>query len=165
MKQRYGRWEGLTITYVGDGNNILHSLMLMAPKLGIKVNYCCPTGYGPKEAVVLRAKELVQGKGGVQSFSSPQEAVKSSHAVYTDVWTSMGFESQDSERHNAFEGFQVNEELMSLAADGACFLHCMPMVRGEEVSDTLPDSDCSVVFAQAENRLHVQKALIVAMMV
>ncbi|QEY52743.1 ornithine carbamoyltransferase [Legionella longbeachae] len=154
--EHFGSLDGLTIAYVGDGNNILHSLMLLAPQLGITINYCCPESRQPNSAIIEQAQGIKSGM--IHSFEKPEMAVKNVDAVYTDVWTSMGFESQDNSQ--VFQGFQVNESLMSYAKSGAVFMHCMPMERGKEVSETLPDSPASIIFTQSENRLHVQKALL-----
>ena len=157
LKEHYGECAGLKIAYLGDGNNILHSLLLMAPKLGIHINYCCPEGHTPASFVLekLQANDLAHI---VQRIEIPQEAVKNCHAVYTDVWTSMGFDKKDE---TLFAGYQVNEELMKYAEKDAVFMHCMPMNRGKEVSPTLPDHSCSVIFQQSSNRLYAQKALLV----
>ncbi len=164
LRQCFGKLTDLRVTYIGDGNNILHSLLLMAPTVGIKVHYCCPPGYAPNADIIARAKQRAGAEAMIVAFTDPRAAVRGSHAVYTDVWTSMGFEAENQDRRAAFAKYQVNEELMRLAAHNACLLHCMPMVRGEEVSSTLPDSACSAIFAQAENRLHVQKALLALML-
>lgn len=157
LKECFKSAENLKICYIGDGNNILHSLMVMATKLGITVHYCCPPHHGPKQPVW----DLIENLELVKAFSDPQEAVKNCHAVYADVWTSMGSEPKD-EAH--FDGFQVNEQLMAHALPEAVFMHCMPMERGKEVSDALPDSSRSVIFQQSENRMHVQKALLVSLL-
>ena len=163
LKEVFGKLEGLKLTYIGDGNNILHSLLLMVPQVGVHFHYCCPASRGPKEDILATAKLKADlSKGSITAHSSPQMAVKDAHAVYTDVWASMGFEN--STKEELFAGFQVNEQLMALALPEAIFMHCMPMVRGKEVSDTLPDSPASVIFQQSENRLHVQKALLVTLM-
>ncbi|CAM2903807.1 Ornithine carbamoyltransferase [Legionella steigerwaltii] len=154
--EQFGSLEGLTIAYIGDGNNILHSLMLLAPQLGVTINYCCPASHQPNAAIVQQAQSLK--KNMIYHFSKPEDAVKNADAVYTDVWTSMGFEGQ--ENNEAFQGFQVNETLMTYAKPEAVFMHCMPMERGKEVSETLPDSPASIIFTQSENRMHVQKALL-----
>ena len=154
LKERFNSVENLKLSYIGDGNNILHSMLVMATKLGIAVHYCCPPGHGPKEAIF----DLIENPELVTSFTKPKEAVKNCHAVYADVWTSMGFAKNDE---SDFKGFQVNEKLMSHANSDAIFMHCMPMVRGKEVSNDLPDTPCSAIFEQSENRLHVQKALLV----
>ncbi|MEE9451704.1 MAG: ornithine carbamoyltransferase [Gammaproteobacteria bacterium] len=156
LQQRFSQLKGLTICYLGDGNNILHSLLLMAPLVGVKVNYCCPPGCEPEEKIVSQAPSEM-----IAAFATPQAAVRDCHAVYTDVWTSMGFESRDE---NLFKGFQVNEALMALAQPKAIFMHCMPMERGKEVSVDLPDQTCSAIFEQSENRMHVQKALLFSLL-
>lgn len=155
LKEQFDALEGLTLAYVGDGNNILHSLMLLAPQLGITIHYCCPPGRQPDASISALAQNRYPEQ--IKAFSHPNDAVRHVQAVYTDVWTSMGFETVDEE---AFAGFQVNESLMALADPAAVFMHCMPMERGKEVSSTLPDSPSSIIFRQSENRLHVQKALL-----
>jgi ornithine carbamoyltransferase len=151
--------KGLRLTYIGDGNNILHSLLWMAPVLGVDIHYCCPPTRQPESTIVAQAQAaLCAGSGKIASFESPAEAVVGAHAVYTDVWTSMGFEG--SVQESVFEGFQVNEALMAKAEPNAVCMHCLPMVRGKEISETLADQPCSVIFQQSENRLHAQKALL-----
>ena len=156
LQERFGDLEGLTVAYIGDGNNILHSLMLLAPQLGVRIHYCCPPAHQPNPSIVAKASQVTGDS--VHCFTTPTAAVHQAHAVYTDVWTSMGFEGQSD--MNVFDGFQVDEVLMSYARPEAVFMHCMPMVRGKEVSLTLPDSPSSIIFAQSENRMHVQKALL-----
>jgi ornithine carbamoyltransferase len=149
LYERFHTLEGVRLCYIGDGNNILHSLLTIAPKLGVHVHYCCPKGHHP---TIKPSKNA-----SIQSFEHPIDAVKGCHAVYTDVWTSMGF---DPKNENDFTAFQVNEALMSHALANSVFMHCMPMVRGKEVSQTLPDHPCSIIFQQSENRMHIQKALL-----
>jgi len=153
LQEYFGTLDQLTVSYIGDGNNILHSLLLMAPLLNMTIHYCCPPGHEPKSEILNQCDGRY-----VKSFSTPEEAVQGANAVYTDVWTSMGFEAERHEDH--FKNYQVNEALMSQAKPGAIFMHCMPMERGKEVSTTLPDTPCSAIFDQSENRLHVQKALL-----
>ncbi len=151
--------RGLTLCYIGDGNNILHSLLLLAPQMGINIHYCCPNTKEPDQTILDKSKAKLHSESGkIRAFASPKEAVLNAHAVYTDVWTSMGFE--DENKDDLFNGFQVNEELMKHALPNAIFMHCLPMERGKEVSETLPDQSCSVIFQQSENRLHMQKALL-----
>lgn len=155
LQEYFGNLGGLNLAYIGDGNNILHSLLELAPQLGINVDYCCPKTKQPNAEIL--AKSLSLFKERIHSYNRPESAASGAHAVYTDVWTSMGF-AQDNEHH--FEGFQVNEALMSHARPEAIFMHCMPMERGKEVSLSLPDTAASAIFRQSENRLHVQKALL-----
>jgi len=153
----------MTLTYIGDGNNILHSLLLLAPQMGIHLRYCCPQQRKPDIEILEQALNKLQPQiGSISNFETPHEAVFQADAVYTDVWTSMGFEA--SSQNEAFEGFQINEALMSQANPDAIFMHCLPMERGTEVSHTLPDQPCSVIFQQSENRLHMQKALLLHLM-
>lgn len=162
LQEAFGTLEGLKVTYIGDGNNILHSLLLLAPMLGIQLHYCCPQACQPHAKILEQAKKRLRlGTGSITSCPTPALAVQQAHAIYTDVWTSMGFENQTDE--SQFEGFQVNEQLMKQALPQAIFMHCMPMVKGKEVSETLPYAPVSVIFKQSENRLHIQKALLVAL--
>jgi ornithine carbamoyltransferase len=164
LKQSFGNLKGLDLTYVGDGNNVLHSLLLLAPFAGINLRYACPPGFEPDAFVVKKArKRAKEGGGSIQAFSDPVSAVKGSHAIYTDVWTSMGFEEEETSREKAFEGYQVNEELYAHAAPNAVVMHCMPMVRGKEISEGIADHPNAVLFRQSENRLHVQKALLLGL--
>jgi ornithine carbamoyltransferase len=163
LQEVFGKLEGLKLTYIGDGNNILHSLLLLAPLMGVHLHYCCPQTREPQEAILkqalLRAKSA---KGSITACATPLIAAKEAHAVYTDVWTSMGFENKTDE--SLFEGFQVNEQLMEQALPEAVFMHCLPMLRGKEVSQKLPDAPHSIIFKQSENRLHIQKALLIKLM-
>jgi len=155
LQEQFGTLNGLTLAYVGDGNNILNSLMLIGPQLGLTIHYCCPESKQPNAAIVKQAQLIKDGM--IHSFSKPELAVRNAHAVYADVWTSMGFKQEEED--DTFHGFQVNEQLMSFAQPEAVFMHCMPMERGKEVSESLPDSKASIIFKQSENRMHVQKAL------
>lgn len=165
LQQRFKEWNGLKLAYVGDGNNMLHSLLLLAPILGIEVHYACPRGYEPSSLVVRQAKKRAQGTGGaVVAHSNPQDAVKSANAVYTDVWTSMGFEQEETDRDKVFQPYQLNEELYSLADPKALIMHCMPMIKEKEITASLVEHENSVLFQQAENRMHAQKALLVGLL-
>lgn len=165
LKQYFKQLEGLKLAYIGDGNNVLHSLMLLAPFLGVQLHYSCPQGFEPNAFIVKTARTRAkEGGGTITAHAKPEAAVKNANALYTDVWTSMGFEEQEFEREKAFEGYQLNEQLYSLGAPNAIILHCMPMVRGKEISETLPDHENSALFRQSENRLHVQKALLLQLM-
>jgi ornithine carbamoyltransferase len=161
LKEAFGDLQGLQVAYIGDGNNVLHSLLLLMPCLGVTLRYACPIGYGPDPAVLHRAGIRARAHGGkIIRCSSPQQAAEAAHALYTDVWSSMGFEQEAAERARAFAGFQLNEELYSLADPEAVIMHCMPMVRGEEITDAMADHPNAVLFQQSENRLHAQKALL-----
>ncbi len=157
LHDHFGQLNGLSLCYIGDGNNVLHSLLLMAPKLGIEIHYCCPEGATPNKEVLQHVAQYQKVNSAIAAHASPETAVKNCDVVYTDVWTSMGFTPKDEQQ---FSGFQVNEKLMSKAKNSAVFMHCMPMNRGKEVSETLPDQPYSKIFEQSENRLHVQKALL-----
>ncbi|CAN5437022.1 ornithine carbamoyltransferase [soil metagenome] len=164
LMQRYKELNGLKLAYVGDGNNMLHSLLLLAPVLGVEVHYACPPGYEPSSLVVRQAKKRAQGTGGaVVAHTDPVAAVKSANAVYTDVWTSMGFEQEETDRDKVFQPYQLNEELYSHADPRAAIMHCMPMIRDKEITASLVEHENSVLFQQAENRMHAQKALLVGL--
>ena len=165
LKEQFGNLKGLHLSYIGDGNNMINSMMLLCPRLGIDLHYACPMGYEPNAFVVKKAKILAQeGGGSITAHSSPETAVLNAHALYTDVWISMGFEHEEKAREIAFERFQLNEQLLAKADPKAIVMHCMPMMRGKEISKTLPDHPQSFIFQQSENRLHVQKALLKKMM-
>lgn len=165
LKQHFTSLKGLKLAYVGDGNNILHSLLLLAPLLGVHVSFACPPGFEPNAFVLRQARAAAKEWGGAVSASaSPAVAVKKANALYTDVWTSMGFEKEEAAREEAFRSFQVNERLYAQAAPGAIVMHCLPMVRGKEITDDMAEHPNSVLFRQSENRLHVQKALLLRLM-
>ncbi len=160
LKQAFGSTEGLKLTYIGDGNNVLHSLMVLAPMAGIHVQYATPANYRPDGKLLEWCQQRKGAAGSVTAFQTPAEAVKDTNAIYTDVWTSMGFESENEERLKAFQGYQVNAGLYAQAAHKAIVMHCMPMVREQEITSEMADHDRSFIYQQAENRLHVQKALL-----
>lgn len=165
IKERKGDFQGLKLAYIGDGNNMAHSLMLGSAIVGMDIAVAAPEGYQPEEEVVLKAKAIATNSGAnVQITEDPKIAVQQADIVYTDVWASMGQEEEQAKRELDFAGFQVNGALMNLAKEDASFLHCLPAHRGEEVTTDVIDGKASVVFQQAENRLHAQKALMVALM-
>ena len=165
LKQYFNSLEGLKIAYVGDGNNMFHSLLLLMPYLGIHLSYACPVGFEPNAFIVKNAKARAkEGGGTITAAKDPVTAVKGANALYTDVWTSMGMEGEESDREAAFEDYQLNEELYSHAATDALVMHCMPLVRGKEISEAMADHKCSVLFRQSENRLHAQKALLLGLL-
>ena len=166
LLERRGSLEGLKIAYVGDGNNVCHELMFGAVKLGLAMSVASPAGYEPNQLIVKSAaREAQKGKTPApEVMSDPREAVNGADAVYTDVWTSMGQEEESEARHAAFEGYIVDQALMSEAKPDAVFMHCLPAHRGEEVAAEVMDGPQSVVFDEAESRLHVQKALMLLLM-
>jgi ornithine carbamoyltransferase len=167
LEERFGNLRGLNLAFIGDGNNVAHSLLLASALTGIHVTVASPKGYGPKREFVEAAARLSQeaGLGGtLRCVTDPVEAVLGVDAVYTDAWTSMGQEAETETRRKVFQSYQVDRELMSHAAPHAIFMHCLPAHRGEEVTDEVIDSGYSVVFDQAENRMHVQKAILVELL-
>ncbi len=166
LRERRGDIAGLKMVYVGDGNNVAHELMFGAVKLGMRFSIGCPTGYEPNPLIYKSAVREAQKLGSPipEVTTDPMGAVAGSDVVYTDVWTSMGQEKESKERLAAFQGFQVTPEMMAVSAPEAVFMHCLPAHRGEEVAADVIDGPQSVVFDEAENRLHVQKAILVTLM-
>jgi ornithine carbamoyltransferase len=165
LEERFGGLRGLKLTYVGDGNNVCHSLLSIGARAGAHVRIATPAGYEPDTSVVSEAKRTArETRGKIEICSSPEEAVSGAQAIYTDVWTSMGQEEELSAREAAFAGYQVNEALFAQAAPEAVFMHCLPAHRGSEVSAAVIDSPSSIVFDQAENRLHMQKAILLTLL-
>jgi ornithine carbamoyltransferase len=163
--EKKGRLQGLKIAYIGDGNNMLHSLLMGAAKLGLHIAAATPEGYDPDAEVVSLSRENAEQTGGsVQLYRDPKEAIADADVVYTDVWASMGFEAEQEVRERAFQNFQINEELTAYANPDYLFMHCLPAHRGEEVSEEVIDGNHSIIFDQAENRLHAQKAIMAAIM-
>lgn len=165
LEERLGDLRGLTLAFCGDGNNVAHSLLLTLTRLGMNVHIATPPGYEPNPNIVQQACALAKSEGArVLIANDPREAVAGAHAVYTDVWASMGQEAEAAIRERRFAPYQVNESLMSHAVSGALFLHCLPAKRGSELTDAVIESPRSAVFDQAENRLHVQKALLLMLL-
>ena len=161
LQDTFGRLKGLKLAFVGDGNNVAHSLLLTGAKLGVDIAVATPPAYEPDPEIVVSATQLGRAAGAkVEVLHDPQEAVAGAHAVYTDVWTSMGSEKEAVLRQRRFRSYQVTTKLFANARRDAVFMHCLPAHRGDEVVDEVIDSARSVVFDQAENRLHVQKALL-----
>jgi ornithine carbamoyltransferase len=154
-------FKGTKVAYVGDGNNVAHSLLIACAKVGMDAVIAHPEGYGPDHQVMGKIAEICKQTGAViTAVTNPKEAVHQADIVYSDVWTSMGQEKENEIRLSAFNAYQINEELMSFAKNDSHFLHCLPAHRGEEVTAEIIDGSQSAVFQQAENRLHVQKALL-----
>jgi len=165
LKEKFIDLRHVKLAYVGDGNNVAHSLMLAAASLGSTIRVATPEGYGPNPEIVKQAKKVASTTGAsVQVLTDVEKAVDGVDAVYTDVWASMGQESEAGQRKQIFSGYQVNEKLFNSAAPHALFMHCLPAHRGEEVTEVVIDSARSVVFDQAENRLHVQKAILLMLL-
>jgi ornithine carbamoyltransferase len=165
VRERFGTLKGLKLTFIGDGNNVAQSLMLTAVRLGMDFALGCPPGYTPDPDIVSQAEGLAATSGATILIThDAAEALAGAHAVYTDVWASMGQEQEAAKRKKAFHVYQVNEELFAQALPVAVFMHCLPAKRGEEVTDGVMESPRSVVFEQAENRLHAQKALLLMML-
>ncbi len=160
-----GKLAGLRVVFVGDGNNVCHSWLQGAAKLGIHFILACPPGYEPDGAILASALAEAKATGGTLTIAhDPKAAARSADVLYTDVWTSMGQEEERSRRLRDFQGFQVNQELLERAAPDVLVMHCLPAHRGEEISDAVLDGPHSIVFDEAENRLHVQKAILVRLL-
>ena len=161
LQNQFGDLKNLCLAYVGDGNNVAHSLLLTAACLGSNIRIATPAGYEPDAEIVSDAKEIARQTGAViDLLSDPHQAVAGADAVYTDAWASMGQEHEAAKRARIFPPYQLNQALAAEAAPHAVFMHCLPAHRGEEITDEVMDSERSVVFDQAENRLHVQKAIL-----
>ena len=164
MLEIHGDLAGQTLAYIGDGNNVAHSLMLCGALLGVNVRIGCPEGFEPLPGVLEQARSLAQHGAHIDVTSDPVQAVSGAQAVYTDVWASMGQEQEREERERAFANFRVDQDLMDRAASDAIVLHCLPAHREEEITAQVMESEASRIFDQAENRLHVQQALLAAVM-
>ncbi|MBR0448152.1 MAG: ornithine carbamoyltransferase [Peptococcaceae bacterium] len=165
IQEHKGKLEGIKFAYVGDGNNMTHSLMIGCAKVGMDVTVACPDGYMPNpEIVALAQGYAAESGGGVTVMHDPKEAVKDVDVVYTDTWASMGQEAEKEIRKKAFAGYQVDDAMMALAKPDAIFMHCLPAYRGMEVTDEVIESPQSVVFDEAENRLHAHKAIMASVM-
>ena len=164
LREAFGAVEGLTLAYVGDGNNVAHSLLLCGALLGVNVRVGTPPGFAPDPAVVAQAQHLAADRCTIEVVHEPLAAVRGAHALYTDVWASMGQEAEQRKREQAFRGWCLDEALLSDADGRAIVLHCLPAHRGEEISAGVIEGAASRVFDQAENRLHVQQALLVSLL-
>lgn len=161
IREHLGDWEGRKICFVGDGNNVAHSLLLMAPLLGMNMSIACPKGYEPTESILKTAREYAEENNTEIIITDDiGMALENVDAVFTDVWVSMGDEAETEKRKIDFAPFQVNSDLMSLANDNAIFMHCLPAIRGQEVTAEVIDGPQSVIYDEAENRMHVQKAVL-----
>lgn len=165
LKEKRGDLANLKLAYIGDGNNVCHSLLYAAAKAGSKMSVATPPGYDPNPEIVKKAEEDGKETGASFCFTNdPSEAVKDADVVYTDAWASMGQEKEKEKRAKIFAPFQVNNKLMEKAKEDAFFMHCLPAHRGEEVTDEVIDSSQSIVYDQAENRLHIQKVIMLLLL-
>ena len=162
VREHLGTVQGAVLTFVGDGNNVYHSLALLGAALGMEVRLAHPPRYGPDERIVARATALAEASGGRLVFGSdPLDLVQGAAIVYTDAWTSMGQEAEAEARRDAFAGYVVDDQLLDAAGPGVMAMHCLPAHRGQEITSAVMDGSRSLIFEQSENRLHVQKALLV----
>lgn len=161
IKEHLGEFKGEKLCFVGDGNNVCNSLLLITAILGMDMSVACPEGYEPNEEILKKAEKLAsENNAKITITSDIKEAVSNSDAIYTDVWVSMGDEAEEAKRQKDLRPYQVNEELMSYANPDAIFMHCLPAIRGEEVTSEVIDGPQSVIYDEAENRLHAQKAVL-----
>jgi ornithine carbamoyltransferase len=164
LEEKFGSLRGFKLAYVGDGNNVCHSLIFLAARLGVDIRIATPANYTPDSDVLADAKRVAkETRCKIELFTDPTEAVAGAQAVYTDSWTSMGFEAEEKIRRNIFKPYQVNRKLMEHAAENAVFMHCLPAHRGAEVTDEVLDGPSSIVLDQSENRMYVQKAILHAL--
>jgi ornithine carbamoyltransferase len=165
MRERFGRLDGLVVAFVGDGNNVYHSLALLGSAFGMEIRLAHPPGYAPNARIVARARELAAASGASLTYTNdPTTAVRGAAVVYTDAWTSMGQEAETEERRDAFAGYRVDDTLLDAAGPDALAMHCLPAHRGEEITSEVMDGTRSLIWDQSENRLHVQKALLVELL-
>lgn len=165
IKEKLGSFKGATLAYVGDGNNVLNSLMCAAAKAGLDIKIATPKGYEPSKEMVNMARGFAKMAGSkIEISNDPKAAAKGADVMYTDVWVSMGQEKTARERIKKFKGFQINDALMKAANKNCLFMHCLPAHRGQEIADSVIDSKNSVVYDQAENRMHVQKAILLKLL-
>ncbi len=165
IKDKLGRLQGVDLVYIGDGNNMAHSLMFGGAKVGMHVTICSPSGYEPDEEITRLAREDAAKTGAeIKIHGDPGEALKTADIVYTDVWASMGQEEEHQKRVEAFARYQVNSDLVARGKEDLLVMHCLPAHRGEEITDEVVDGPQSIVFDQAENRMHVQKAILALVM-
>lgn len=165
LKERFGQLKGLSLAYVGDGNNVAHSLMIGGCKVGMDVRIATPADEAPRPEVVERAREIAAAAGGkLTLLTDPHEAVREVHAIYTDTWVSMGQDAERDRKIARLQPYQVNQELLARARPDACVMHCLPAHVGEEITSDVFEGPQSIVFDQAENRLHMQKAILEALL-
>ena len=160
IQEKFGKLKGINLSYIGDGNNVANSLMICGAILGVNVRICSPKGFEPDSQILEKAKSLSELGSQISISNEPSKAVKGAQVIYTDVWASMGQEEEHLKRKEIFENYKVDEKLIGLADEEVMILHCLPAHRGEEITEEALESQSSQVFDQAENRLHVQQALL-----
>ena len=160
IKEKFGTYGGIKIAFIGDGNNVARSLAQICAKLGLHFYVASPKGYELTSDFIAKTKQMADGKDLIHLYQDPKDVTKNAHVLYTDTWVSMGQEAEKEARQQAFRGFQINNDILKLAKDDVKVMHCLPAHRGEEITDEVIDGPHSVVYDQAENRLHVEKALL-----
>ena len=160
IEEKFGKLEGINLSYIGDGNNVANSLMICGALLGVNVKICSPNGFAADFNIVEKAKSIAEFGSKISICNDPSEAVKEAQVIYTDVWASMGQEEEHLKRKEIFENYKVDQKLIDIAGEEVMILHCLPAHRGEEITEEALESENSYVFDQAENRLHVQQALL-----
>lgn len=160
IKEKFGTYGGIKIAFIGDGNNVARSLAQICAKLGLHFYVASPKGYELTSDFIAKTKQMADGKDLIHLYQDPKDVTKNAHVLYTDTWVSMGQEAEKEARQQAFRGFQINNDILKLAKDDVRVMHCLPAHRGEEITDEVIDGPHSVVYDQAENRLHVEKALL-----
>ncbi len=165
IKEKFGTFKGITLSYIGDANNVLNSLMCAAAKVGLNMKVATPKGYDPlKKAADTAKKCAVESGASIEFMNEAEAAAKGADVIYTDVWVSMGQEKESEKRMKDFKGFQINDHIMKLANKNCLVMHCLPAHRGDEITDSVIDSKNSVVYDQAENRMHIQKAVLLKLL-
>lgn len=165
IKEKFSKFKGITLAYIGDGNNVCHSLIYACAKIGLNFKIATPKGYEPSLEIIKAAKALMNSQGArIELFHTPEDAATDADVIYTDVWASMGQERETAKRKVIFKDFQINNQLVKLAKKNVLIMHCLPAHRGEEITCEAIDSKNSIVFDQAENRLHAQKAILVTLL-
>jgi ornithine carbamoyltransferase len=161
IQEKLSSYQGIKVAYIGDGNNVANSWLAVAGKLGINLSIASPAGYEPRKDIVAKAKQIAKkGDNRLEIINDPYQAVQGADIIYTDVWTSMGMEEEEKERIELFAGYQVNKRLVAAAHKPTFVMHCLPAHRGQEITSDVLDGESSIIYDQAENRLHVQKALL-----
>jgi len=164
IQEEFNNFNNVVLTFVGDGNNVANSLILCGALLGVEVRIACPKGYEPNPLIISKASEIYRNKSLLKIFNDPYAAVTGANVLYTDVWSSMGEEHQKEEKDKDFEGFTIDNNLVSKADKDAIILHCLPAYRSKEITDQVIESKKSRIFEQAENRLHVQQSLLASLL-